>query len=217
MIAVRKSFLILFASLVVVGSIGSACVAAGGVADIVLGANQITGLRSFGSTTAGAFLLDFQAVKAGTEDRVVAHFNLNSVTSDLNSAELRIPLAIWDPGPPLGTFGVYSFYGDGVVSPDEWAAGTLLQQFTNIDGNSSITLRVDVTSAIKSGLTQGKPYLSFNFRGGPAFDRYFMGSIVGLPDSSILLHYVPEPNSLAIGSVALMVCALKTSRTRRRP
>ncbi len=168
-------------------------------------ADDIRGLRSFSGTEAGALLLTFQAAKAGTEDRLVAHYPIDSIAGGYDSATLRVPVAIWDSGPSTGTMGFYAFNGDGVVSTDEWDDGVLVEQLTGIDGVGSVTLEVDVTDELTDGVTLGKQYLSFVMRAGPATDRYFMGSTVGLPDSTLVLTYpVPEP----AGGVLIALAAL---------
>jgi hypothetical protein len=208
----KRILTILSACVSLCGPACPAVVAAG--FDIVLNATELRGLRSFDHTTASAFLLGVgsQPVKFETEDRTIGHFSLNTVTNDLDSAELRIPLSNFDPEPPLGTFGVLAFYGDGVVSPNEWDLGTLIQQFTEVGGQTT-TLIVNVSSTMKNGLMQRKPNVSFNFRGGPGTDRYFLGGSVGLPDSTILLHYVPEPSTLLLlGFGAISVLGYRKSR-----
>ncbi|RIK77076.1 MAG: hypothetical protein DCC67_13080 [Planctomycetota bacterium] len=192
----------MFASFTVAGAFAMAAPRG----DVVLDAHDITGLR-------GSLVLTFQAVKIGTEDRVVAHFDLNGVEPGFEAAVLRIPLANWDPEPPAGSLGVYWFYGDGVVSADEWDAGMLLREVAGIEAPVA-TLAVEVTSAVNEGLAQQQPYLSFVYRGGPS-DRYFLGSIVNLPDSTILLDYVPEPASWAMAGVGILAVGICRRRRTR--
>ena len=92
---------------------------------------DMTGLRSF-NNGATVLLLTFDAVKSGTEDRTIAHFDISGLSGVVPLTMLNIPIRNIDPGLPEGTFEVYSFAGDGVVSTDEWNSGTLFHTFTGI-------------------------------------------------------------------------------------
>ena len=143
---------------------------------------DMTGLRS-SDGGANVFLLTFSAVKIGTEDRTVAHFDISGFSGILPRTILNIPVSrLTDPG--LGKFAVYAFQGDGKVSTDEWNAGSLVDTFTDIPVGAQ-TLSKDITALLQKAIDQGHTYLSFSFRGVEINDRYFLSDIVGLPDPSI--------------------------------
>jgi PEP-CTERM motif len=177
----------------------------------------ITGLRNgTPSDPSKAILLAFQSVTIG-EDRTIAHFGIQGL-SQVAQATMTIPIIDIDPGPPLGTFDVYYFYGDGIVSTDEWNAGTLLQSFNNLDvvePTLRVDLTVDVTSVLNAGIQQNEPFLSFNFRAGSGTDRYHLGDLGRVPNTSIALTTVPEPSTLTL--LALGVVGLAVMRRRRSP
>jgi len=144
---------------------------------------DMTGLRSFDGG-ANVLLLDFDAVKTGTEDRTIAHYDISVLTGTTLSAILEIPINNIDPGLPDGTFDVYAFTGDGVVSIDEWNAGVLEHAFTGVEGGNQ-TLSFDITTLLLNSISNGDTYLSFNFRGGVGTDRYWLSDIFSLPDPTI--------------------------------
>ncbi len=139
-------------------------------AEIFTPANM-TGLRSFDDGR-NVFLLGFDAVKTGTEDRTVAHFDIGGLSGVLPSSLLSIPIRrFFDPGLPGGIFEVYSFSGDGVVSTDEWNVGSLIHTFTDIPAGVQL-LSMDITELLQTAVDNGNSYLSFSFRGVLYTDRY---------------------------------------------
>ena len=190
----------------------------------IIDAADITGLRSFNDGV-GVTLLTFLAVKSGTEDRVVGHYDIGGLSGTVPTTTFDIPIANIDDGPPEGIFEVYNFAGDGVVSTDEWNAGTLFHTFTGIQGGIQ-TLSVDVTSLLQAAVDAGDPFLSFSLRAGIGTDRYNMGAIVGivgLPDPALFLG-VPrtvaidikpgeEPNSINLASSGGVPVAILSSDT----
>jgi hypothetical protein len=188
---------------------------AGFAEDIRVNPRQMTGLRSFSGTTSGAFLLSFNAVKRGTEDRTVAHFGLAGLRN-IQSATLNIDVDDIDPGAPYGQFDVYSFAGDGVVSVDEWNAGTLFHSFKNVNGGH-LLLSVDATSILQNAVTRGDNFLSFSFRDGNGNDRYWLRAPndpcdIADPDAAYMMVTVPEPLTLAL--LALGATILPRRRNR---
>ncbi|MDT4289654.1 hypothetical protein RO575_08790 [Methylomonas sp. MO1] len=147
---------------------------------------DMTGLRSFDGG-ANVLLLGFDAVKLGTEDRTLVHFDISGLTGILPSSSLSIPIESLDPEP--GIFKIYSFAGDGVVSTDEWNMGTLFHVFTDVYGGF---LSIDTSILLQTAVDNGESYLSFSFRGGNSV-RYWLSDIVGLPEPSITI--VPLPGA----------------------
>lgn len=170
--------------------------------DSTLTPTQMTGLRSF-DMGANVLILYFDAVKSGTEDRTIAHFDISPLSGTTPiDAILNIPIENIDPEPPGGTFEVYSFGGDGIVSTDEWNSGTMFHTFTGVAGNFQ-TLSVNVTSLLQEALDNNEAFLSFNFRGGSGTDRYWLSEIANLPDPTLSVQSVPEPLTLLSSGVAL--------------
>lgn len=190
----------------------------------IIDATDITGLRSFNGG-ADVFLLAFLQVKSGTEDRVVGHYDIGGLSGTVPTTTFDIPIANIDAGPPDGIFEVYNFAGDGMVSTDEWDAGTLFHTFTGIQGGIQ-TLSVDVTSLLQAAVDAGNPFLSFSLRAGIGTDRYNMGVIVGvdgLRDPALFLD-VPRtveidikpgegPNTVNLGSSGTFPVAILSSDT----
>jgi len=164
---------------------------------------DMTGLRSFDAGV-NVLLLTFDAVKTGTEDRTIAHFDISTLSGATLSAVLEIPINNIDPGLPAGTFDVYSFTGDGIVSIDEWNAGVLEQAFTGIEGGNQ-TLSLDITTLLLNSISNNDTYLSFNFRGGVGTDRYWLSDINGLPDP-VINTIVPVPAAvwLFVGGMGML-------------
>jgi hypothetical protein len=144
---------------------------------------EMRGLRNGPVTEGATLLLDFSAVKTPTEDRTVAHFDISGLTNDFISATLNIGINNIDPGAPQGTLDVYSFTGDGTVSIDEWALGSLFHTFSGIDGEVQ-TLTINIDTLLSSAITGGATYLSFNLRTTDS-DRYWLNSTIGGVTSSI--------------------------------
>lgn len=176
-----------------------------------LTATDITGLRKFPGQP--PLLLDFQAVKL-TEDRTVAHFDVRSLRSAPSQASLFIPILNIDAGGADGTFEVYKFAGDGVVSVDEWDSGSLVRSYARLDQPG--TLRLDVTEVLAAALSAGDDFVSFNYRVGAGSDRWWLGSTSQLPDSTIQAIPLPAALPLLIGSIAFgMLCAVRRSRPHK--
>jgi len=173
------SFTIIFCSLISTAATAS-----------IITPTDMTGLRSFDGG-ANVLLLSFDAVKSGTEDRTIAHFDISSLTYMPQSSIFDIPIDNIDPGLPGGIFEVYAFAGDGVVSIDEWNAGSLIHTFYGIEGGYS-TLSFDITTLLQNAYTNGDTYLSFNFRAGDGTDRFWLSDVVGIAEPTIT-STVPVP------------------------
>ena len=137
------------------------------------------GLRSFDG---GATIIElgFSRVFPTTEDRFVLHFDISDVPDPVPDTVLVIELDNLDSGGADGIFGMNTFQGDGVASPDEWNAGTQTHQVSGINGNYYMGT-VDFTSRLQQAVDANAPYLSIVFRGsGGATDRLNFG-IAGYP------------------------------------
>ncbi len=128
----------------------------------------------------GPLLLTFLAVKRTStplDDRTVAEFPLAPVAGPHTYA-LVLGMEDLDPGAPAGTVDVYWYVGDGVVTAEEFNAGTLTTSFP-CDGNGVFS--VDVTAAVGQALALHAPFVGFRLSTVTA-DRYFLGSIAGQPE-----------------------------------
>jgi hypothetical protein len=107
-------------------------------------------------------------------------------------------------GRPGGRIDAYSFAGDGTVSLDEWAAGTLFHSFTDIGGGYA-TLSVDITTLVKIAVLADSSYLSFGLR-TTEDDRFWLNSTIdgvtrsfsGESPTTITIAVVPEPKTYAM-------------------
>jgi len=168
---------------------------------LTVAASDAAGIRDSGDDGTPDAVLTFMAVKDITEDRTVLHFPLAGVPSAVLSATLVVPLDNFDVGVPLGEISVFVFAGDGVVSLDEYGAGSLFAVF---QADPSGTYLVDVSAALAAALLAGDTYLSFRLS-TVDLDRWLFGSIVGLPDPT--LRIVAEPGGLALAAAGLALAA----------
>ncbi|QJF51525.1 hypothetical protein [Roseobacter ponti] len=179
---------------------------------------DMRGLRDLG---AGPFLLDFSAVKGGTEDRTIAHFDITGVGA---FASARLSLSLLNLDSFDGTLDILSFAGDGLVSADEWDAGSYQGTITGI-GGSLTTQTFDITSLLQTAVADGQPWLSLNLLNAPASGRFFLGHTIdgsfGTISSAgrtfIDLTPVPLPaGALLLISGPGMLLALRRRKARAR-
>ncbi|MGH8502806.1 MAG: hypothetical protein ACREVE_10135 [Gammaproteobacteria bacterium] len=140
------------------------------------------GIRSFGD---GPFLLDFLAIKAGTEDRTVLEFEVGAPAQRLERVVLTIPVNNLDAGQAAGVIDVYAFTGDGEVSPEDFHAGERVAQ-VQAPGNGSV--RVDVTEAFLAAMDAGVKFVGLRLSTETG-DRYFLGEIADLLDPALRKRY----------------------------
>jgi len=149
---------------------------------IALPVEDAKGIRDFGD---GAFLLDFLAIKAGTEDRVVLEFEAGAPAQRLSRVVLTIPVNNLDEGGETGAFDIYAFTGDGKVNAEDFDAGERIAQVeAPADGN----VRVDVTEAFLAAMEAGEKFIGLRLSTATS-DRYFLGSIANLPNPTLRKRY----------------------------
>jgi hypothetical protein len=132
-----------------------------------------------------------------TGDRTVTEFDIGALSGAIPSATLDLPLKNIDPG-VVGTIDVFTFSGNGIVTPDLFSEGTYFTSFTN---SQSSFEHVDVTSAVQSAVDAGVRFLGFRLSTMTS-DRYFLGAIAGLPGPT--LSVVPEPSSFILTGIGLL-------------
>jgi|GEM_PF-2440399 len=147
------------------------------------------GIRIIGGQ--GPMLLGFMAIKKTAtplEDRTVIEFDISGLSPDFESATLDLGLSNLDPGPPQTMIGIFDYEGDGVVTAEEFYAGVFFRDF-EFD-NPPRVINVDVTESVRDAMRSGWHYLGFRLSTeGP--DRFWVGSIVGLPDPMMTV-YMPD-------------------------
>jgi len=151
-------------------------------------------------------VLTFASAKLYTEDRVLMHFYTGDLSGPVPKATLLIPTANWDytyaPTPDyVGIVNLYTFSGDGIVSRDEWNAGTLFETVGGLT-EPNLLLEFDVTSLLQGVVDSGGQYLSFNLRAGSRA-RFWFGYSVGLPNPSITISTIPVPSAATLLASAL--------------
>jgi hypothetical protein len=194
-----------------VASLSTSIVAATGPTQTIP-ASDMNGLRSLNGGS--PFVLASGDVNYTVEDRTVAHFPMSQVYPSFSSVRLNIPLDDIDPNDPTGDLDVYAFNGDGIVSANEFNAGTFYYRITGISGNLS-TPSVDVTSLVVNSLATHANYLSFVFRQHEDGDRYALyPAAPGLLDIATLsVSVVPEPSAMAIACIGLAFASCRRRQT----
>ncbi|GGE26165.1 hypothetical protein GCM10011360_13190 [Primorskyibacter flagellatus] len=140
---------------------------------VPLDPTDMRGLRSFGGTP---LLLSFSAVKGGTEDRTIAHFDLSGFAGPVVSAVLHLSMQNQDPTLP-SVLDIYNFAGDGTVSIDEFDTGTFHASLTGLVG-SVVNPVLDITALFNLAIANGDSYLSFNLRNEEDEGRFFLSDVI---------------------------------------
>lgn len=186
---------------------------------VPLDPTDMRGLRSFGGTP---LLLDFSAVKGGTEDRTVAHFDISGFSGPVVSAILNLSMQNQDSDLP-SVLDIYSFAGDGTVSIDEFDSGTFHASLTGLVG-SVVNPVLDITALFNLAIANGDSYLSFNLRNEEDEGRFFLsdvidgvystGSSAGPTFIDVTTPAVPLPAGAVLAVTGLGAMALLRRRRR---
>jgi hypothetical protein len=134
-----------------------------------------SGIRDLGD---GPFLLEFLAIKAGTEDRVVLEFDISERGRHFNKVILKFKVENLDEEGERGLIDVYAFSGDGVIEANDFYAG---ERVTRVSPTKRGKVRADVTGAVNAALAAGEQLIGFRLSTEDG-DRYFLGQIAGLQE-----------------------------------
>ncbi len=115
-------------------------------------------------------LLDGLVVKSGTEDRTVLEYDVGQIDLEqIDSVELIIEAGNLDEGGEPGFIDVFTFNGDGIVSPNDFFAGSF---FTTFEASNYLNIvSVDVTDLVTNTIVRGNPFLGFRLS-TTTTDRY---------------------------------------------
>lgn len=141
------------------------------------------------------FLLDFLDIMK--IDMTVIEFDLSSITGiSPVSATLDVGIDNFDEGLPDGIIDIFTFKGDGIVTPEERYAGGANPYMSVAVGDIYGLVRFDVTSAVQNSVMLGDQFIGFRLSTKTA-DRYVLGRSVGLPEP-VLTVVVPEPATVLL-------------------
>ena len=166
-------------------------------------------------------VLDGLVIKIGSnyEDQTFLEYDISglSLTADDIVTLDIVGLRNFDYDDPAGVVDVYSYYGDGEVTVDDFDAGTYLRSFeaagemVPIDLGWMITydyytdISIDVTALILDAINAGESYIGFRLSTLTS-DRYDLGAnLLPIP----VLTIVPEPGTmvlLGLGGLVLRRC-----------
>ncbi len=147
-----------------------------------LPAIDIKGIRDLAD---GPFLLDFLAIKGGTEDRVVLEFETGAPAQRLSRVVLKIHVNNLDEGGETGVIDIYAFTGDGKANAEDFDAG---QRIAQVEAPANGAVRVDVTEVFLAAMEAGEKFIGLRLSTATG-DRYFFGPIANLPDPTLRKRY----------------------------
>ena len=160
------------------------------------------------SPPAPPLMLNFLAIKNDSllEDRTVIEFDVSTLSGTVPMTTLDLHLRELDEGGPVGIIDVFTFFGDGVIAPDDFFAGTF---FTSFPANEHLQLvHVDVTAAAQASVDAGQEFIGFRLS-TITEDRYDFGPTFpgGIPPT-LTVTTVAEPASLTVLSIATLALLL---------
>lgn len=132
-------------------------------------------------------LLSFLAIKPITEDRTVLEFDVSGISGMLQLATVDLWYNDQDLEPSDGIIDVFTFIGDGVVTPDEFYAGGP-DPFTSVTAIGEFA-SIDVTSAVQDARRSRAQFAGFRLSTENGF--FFLGSIVLKPEPVMTVVYEP--------------------------
>jgi hypothetical protein len=172
----------------------------------VINATDARGIRSLEG--GDPFLLDFLSILLPgppIEDRTVLEFDVSALAPVPPTTQLILPIQNQDQpgGPPGESIDVFTFIGNGVVQASEFFAGNFFATIPT--GNvAHETLLLDVTAAVQETIANSGQFLGFRL-------STTSGRYIPQPDP-VLSTAVPEPSTIAIITIGLLVLALINRR-----
>jgi hypothetical protein len=147
-------------------------------------------------------------------DRTLLEFDISGINIDS-----VITLDIWydnlDKDLPDGIIDVFTYTGDGVVTGDDFYAGTLYNSFTAIENNVyNIDLgyefyeypcgyaSIDITPIVLAAINSGDEYLGIRLSTETS-DRFNLGKGSLLPNP--FLTVIPEPATILIIGIGSLI------------
>lgn len=121
----------------------------------------------------------FLDIKPGTEDRAVLEYEVYTVRSDLDGANLEFLMGTLDGGGSAGTVYVYWFEANGFSDLDDWypetdpALGGLLTSFSGPNTSGLQSYSIPVKDALATVRTKGRGFIGFLFL-ATGSDRYYI-------------------------------------------
>jgi hypothetical protein len=153
-------------------------------------------------------VLDVEKPTKPFECRGIIEFSIPGIPAPV--AEAKLKLNVFDShGPYPFIIDVFTYTGNGVLSLDDFNAGTLFTSF-EYSAESSVTL--DVTAFISNLYTSGDDFAGFNFQFAVPSTITLNGPFVAFnslnypPASNLTITPVPEPATLfllGLGAVML--------------
>lgn len=105
-------------------------------------------------------VLDVERPSMPFEDRGIIEFDVSTLSGTITSANLDLNV-FGSNGPYPFKVDVFTYSGDGILSLNDFNAGT---PFYTFEYSGESTVQLDVTPFIKSIVDSGDPYAGFNFQ-----------------------------------------------------
>lgn len=105
-------------------------------------------------------VLDVERDSLSFEDRGIIEFYVSEVSGSITNATLELSV-FSSNGPYPFNIDVFTYAGDGILSLNDFNAGTLYRTFEYSGEN---TVQLDVTSFLQSIVSSGEQYAAFNFQ-----------------------------------------------------
>ena len=202
-----------FLSFAIVGLTGlamfSRCITRANAETLYLNATYADGIRTLSEYGyPNPFLLSDEQVfdlAPGQVDVTVMDFDISGIpqNSTISSATLGFLGENIDPN-TIRTIGVYTFYGESVVQPSDFYAGSFATTFLSSYAAGQFTNEtVDVTAAVQSAVNASEQLLDLKLAGLDEGTRVFLEG----PYELSIAYTVPEPRVFTILTCGLVLAS----------